>query len=339
LLALFTATGILPCLRLYLEKLRNEKGTRAARMLWAVISVVLSATALILLSLAGFPQVEAFFQDFHTNGFAAVPAYRGEISYPYFVIAVIALRSIILIQVAVCARFILTRVRRECFSLRHLRDFLFHGGKVSVLGLQLLVSGLILLVVLAKTLIFRWMLIENVWISLLLAVLLTMLICCLSFFALFGAGESVTLAGLRDGFRFNCGDQGGSVSAGISRSADADSLTGRFEKLMFDEQAFLQPGLTLADVADRLHSNKTYISRLVNNTYNLAFPDLLNALRIEYAQRYLIDHRDARQSETATACGFPNASSFNSIFKKVTGTTPKIWLATYDRQQAGREDS
>ncbi|MCR4859760.1 MAG: hypothetical protein K5910_03755, partial [Bacteroidales bacterium] len=47
LLALFTATGILPCLRLYLEKLRNEKGTRAARMLWAVISVVLSATALI----------------------------------------------------------------------------------------------------------------------------------------------------------------------------------------------------------------------------------------------------------------------------------------------------
>lgn len=102
--------------------------------------------------------------------------------------------------------------------------------------------------------------------------------------------------------------------------------------MMLHEQAFLEPGLTLIDVAERLHSNKTYVSRLVNNTYNLAFPDLINTLRVDYAEQYIVAHRDAKQAEIATACGFISASSFNNTFKKVTGMTPKIWLATFDHQ-------
>ena len=117
----------------------------------------------------------------------------------------------------------------------------------------------------------------------------------------------------------------------VAKSWDDDSLLSRFQQLMLHGQAFLEPGLTLADVAERLHSNKTYVSRLVNNNYNLAFPDLINTLRVDYAQQYIVLHRDARQNEIATACGFTSASSFNNIFKKVTGMTPKIWLATYDR--------
>jgi YesN/AraC family two-component response regulator len=108
---------------------------------------------------------------------------------------------------------------------------------------------------------------------------------------------------------------------------------------MLHEQAFLEPGLTLNSVAERLHSNKTYISRLVNNSYNLAFPDFINTLRIDYAEQYIISHRGAKQLEIATACGFTSASSFNNIFKKITGMTPKIWLATFDRQNQSHTDS
>lgn len=117
----------------------------------------------------------------------------------------------------------------------------------------------------------------------------------------------------------------------VANSWEDDSLISRFQQLMLHGQAFLEPGLTLGDVAERLHSNKTYVSRLVNNTYNIPFPDLINTLRVDYAEQYIVLHRDARQNEIATACGFTSASSFNNIFKKVTGMTPKIWLATYDR--------
>ncbi len=122
------------------------------------------------------------------------------------------------------------------------------------------------------------------------------------------------------------------IFSATAQSWDDDSLLSRFQQLMLHGQAFLEPGLTLGDVAERLHSNKTYISRLVNNTYNIAFPDLINTLRVDYAEQYIVLHRDARQNEIATACGFTSASSFNNIFKKVTGMTPKIWLATFDTQ-------
>lgn len=115
--------------------------------------------------------------------------------------------------------------------------------------------------------------------------------------------------------------------ASMAGTWDEDSLLSRFQNLMVKEQLFLQPGLTLGDIADRLHTNKTYVSKLVNNTYNLGFPELLNTLRIDYAEQYIITHKDAKQDEIAAACGFLSASSFNSIFKKVTGVTPKVWIA------------
>ena len=112
-----------------------------------------------------------------------------------------------------------------------------------------------------------------------------------------------------------------------------DSLLARFRSLMVNEQMFLQPSLSLNDIADRLHTNKTYVSKLVNKTYNLSFPELLNTLRIDYAEQYLLNHKDATQAEVAKACGFSSASSFNNIFRKITGMTPKMWLATEKKKK------
>ena len=119
--------------------------------------------------------------------------------------------------------------------------------------------------------------------------------------------------------------------ATMANNWDDDSLLSRFQNLMLNEQLFLKPGLSLGEVADKLHTNKTYVSKLVNNTYNLGFPELLNTLRIDYAEQYILTHKNAKQTEVAEACGFQSASSFNSIFKKVTGMTPKVWIASLDQ--------
>ena len=108
---------------------------------------------------------------------------------------------------------------------------------------------------------------------------------------------------------------------------DEESLLSRFQHLMMEEQLFLQPSLTLTDVAERLHSNKTYVSKMVNRTYNLGFPEVLNILRVDYAEQFIRKHLDATQEEIARACGFLSASSFNSTFKRITGFTPKVWAA------------
>lgn len=117
----------------------------------------------------------------------------------------------------------------------------------------------------------------------------------------------------------------------VAEDWDEDSLMSRFQHLMMDEQLFLQPQLSLGDVAERLNSNKTYVSKMVNNTYNHGFPELINILRIDYAEQYILNHREAKQTEIANKCGFLSASAFNNMFKKVTGMTPKAWIASMDR--------
>ena len=109
---------------------------------------------------------------------------------------------------------------------------------------------------------------------------------------------------------------------------EEEDLRIRFEDLIVTEQLFLKQGIRISDIASMLETNRTYVSRLVNNTYNMSFSDYINTLRIDYAEQYLIHHREAKQSDIAAACGFPNASAFNNVFKKITGVTPKIWLAT-----------
>lgn len=123
--------------------------------------------------------------------------------------------------------------------------------------------------------------------------------------------------------------QSGSLIAEARQSqANEDYLRERFEDLIVSEQLFLRQGLKISDIASMLETNRTYVSRLVNNTYNMSFSDYINTLRIDYAEQYLLHHRDARLLDLAVACGFPNASAFNNVFKKITGFTPKTWLAT-----------
>ena len=112
-----------------------------------------------------------------------------------------------------------------------------------------------------------------------------------------------------------------------TKSWDEGSLVSRFQRLMTDDQLFLQPGLGLDDIVVRLKSNKTYISKMVNQTYGIGFPEVLNILRVDYAQQYMQKHKNASQDEIARASGFLSASSFNTIFKRITGFTPKVWAS------------
>lgn len=70
---------------------------------------------------------------------------------------------------------------------------------------------------------------------------------------------------------------------------------------------------------------------MVNQYYKLGFPELLNILRVDYAQQYIRSHPNASQEEIARANGFLSASTFNSTFKRISGFTPKVWAARKER--------
>ncbi len=139
--------------------------------------------------------------------------------------------------------------------------------------------------------------------------------------------ESVSMAGVKNAAVPDITNEADDICEKLDAEEES-RLRMKFEDLMFSEQPFLRQGIKMSDIAAMLETNRTYISRLVNSSYGMSFTDYVNTLRIDYAKQYLLENRNARQSDIAAACGFPNAPSFNSIFKKATGMTPKIWLAT-----------
>lgn len=114
----------------------------------------------------------------------------------------------------------------------------------------------------------------------------------------------------------------------LTGNAIEDRLKAKFRELIIKKKYYLQPGVRMSDIASKLGTNRTYISKLINNTYNISFSDYINTLRIEYAKQYLLSHKDAKLAQVAKECGFPTPSSFNNVFKKMTSVTPKVWIAT-----------
>ena len=214
-------------------------------------------------------------------------------------------------------------------------SFLFKGRRIGLSRLQLGV-GMIPMAVMAVRIGFGDNLYsQSTTVAVISATLLFLSAFFFGFNALLGNHPIVSMKdfGSLNSFNYNSAKRIEAPESPVQSDqnpTEDDALSADFKRLMNDKKLFLQPNLTLEDVADILHSNKTYVSRMVNNSYGQGFSELMNRMRVDYAKEYILSHRSARQNEIARNCGFLSASSFNTVFKKVTGTTPKIWLASTD---------
>ncbi len=89
------------------------------------------------------------------------------------------------------------------------------------------------------------------------------------------------------------------------------------------EQLYLQPNLKVTDLAERLHTNRTYISKVINEKLNTTFADYINHQRIDYACRLMKQHPQMSTAEVARLSGFSSQSSFYRNFKLYTNHSPK----------------
>ena len=95
-------------------------------------------------------------------------------------------------------------------------------------------------------------------------------------------------------------------------------------QLMAEAQPWLEPELTLAELAHRLRTNTSLLSHVINTGCGHNFNDFVNRYRVAEAERKLQDPRLAHYSLVGIALesGFNSKSTFNRVFKKLTGRTP-----------------
>lgn len=104
-----------------------------------------------------------------------------------------------------------------------------------------------------------------------------------------------------------------------------DSIT----KYNAHRSTFLQSDLTLAELARKLNTNTTYLSKVINDISNQNFCNYLNAYRINEACRLFSDPqcRNFTIEAIAFSVGFKSKSAFNAAFRKIKSITPSEYLA------------
>lgn len=102
------------------------------------------------------------------------------------------------------------------------------------------------------------------------------------------------------------------------------SIYSQLKKELEENQLFLNPELTIDDLAKLLNLNSKKTSRVINESFGHNFFDLINSYRIEYAKNVIKENKDSGQTilEVLYNSGFNSKSSFNTQFKKKTGLTP-----------------
>lgn len=102
------------------------------------------------------------------------------------------------------------------------------------------------------------------------------------------------------------------------------------ERLMNEEKVFLESDLNLIELAQRLGTNRTYLSQAVRQYSGKTFSDYVNKARIMYAQELLLRGEPTKNVEYS--CGYISSSTFYRQFQKIAGCSPSVWL----RKQRGQ---
>lgn len=113
-----------------------------------------------------------------------------------------------------------------------------------------------------------------------------------------------------------------SVKAGLNLENNERIL--RIKEYMIEEEPYLEPSLTIQDLADQIKMPVRDLSILINNHLDRHFFDFVNEYRIEKAMKILKDPAKSNLTilEILYEIGFNSKSSFNTSFKKHTNLTP-----------------
>lgn len=98
----------------------------------------------------------------------------------------------------------------------------------------------------------------------------------------------------------------------------------KLEEIMLNEQAYLQPNLTLPALASSVGCSVNHLSQVINAGFNMSFFDYLNSHRVDHARELLaqLDGKNGAILKIAFSVGFNSNSAFYAAFKKHVGMTP-----------------
>lgn len=97
---------------------------------------------------------------------------------------------------------------------------------------------------------------------------------------------------------------------------------------MDNERPYLDPDLSLVDLARRLKTNASVLSPVINAGTGKNFNDFINQYRVDAFKQQALDPANQHLSLLGIAldCGFNSKATFNRAFRKLTGQSPREFV-------------
>ncbi|OFY43228.1 MAG: hypothetical protein A2X18_09305 [Bacteroidetes bacterium GWF2_40_14] len=111
----------------------------------------------------------------------------------------------------------------------------------------------------------------------------------------------------------------------MSENMKADELYERLLAYFEKEKPYLRADLKIREVAMYLYSNKTYLSRIINDKHNQNFNQFVNYYRIEETKRLFYSNLKLTIQDLCNMSGFGSMATFSIAFRYYLGYTPADW--------------
>ena len=102
----------------------------------------------------------------------------------------------------------------------------------------------------------------------------------------------------------------------------------KIEKLFAYEKLYQEPTFGRAELARELNLGEATLSRIINLHFAKTLPQILSEYRVKDAQK-LLKETDVPVQEVFEESGFNSMTTFNRVFKELTGVSPKEYRARY----------
>lgn len=89
-----------------------------------------------------------------------------------------------------------------------------------------------------------------------------------------------------------------------------------------EHRLYLNPELHLTDLLPYLNTNRTYLSKAINQNENMNFYRLILSYRIQYLRELLYENPDIKFNDAAVESGFSSSKNLSRIFRQELDMTP-----------------
>lgn len=111
-------------------------------------------------------------------------------------------------------------------------------------------------------------------------------------------------------------------------SNEIDYYLEQLDKLMNEDEIYLDPTISLRGVAEKIDLQSNKLSWLINDQIGKNFNEYINTFRLLSFKEKALNPNNSKLTLLGLAyeSGFNSKSVFNDFFKKIEGVTPKEWV-------------